>query len=225
MATLSEIRTQLRDELKSDRTGKIWADSTLNNYINKAILNLQIDGQFAWNENEAQEDTFSLTGSVQEYDLPTDFGQLELVILNDSNNEMYLKSTDFVSQRIRNLNASTSKPYNYFIRADKIGFDPIPDSGYIIKMYYRKVLEALVNDEDTFPFTDDFIQAVLKYGAFLAWSSPRGNKQTAIEKMADYNLEKEYLLQRYQTRDMPGLNYRVPRGTPALNNFKQLNYF
>lgn len=222
--TLGDVRDYLREELKADRNGKIWGDNQLNRFINKAILNISVDANFAWDETDRQSYSFTTTSGTQEYALPSDFGQLELVILNDGQNKMYLKSTDFVDQKIANLNSSDSKPYNYYIRTTYIGFSPIPDNPYEITLFYRKGLSTLTNDSDTFPFSDDFLQAVLKYASYMAWSSVRGNRQSALEKLEDYKMEMDYLLQRYLSKDFPGLNYRTPRNKPN-TSYKGLSYY
>jgi len=56
--TRSQLRADVRTELKKDPNGKIWSNPELNNYINKAYLKVQKDGNFQWRENQANT-TFS----------------------------------------------------------------------------------------------------------------------------------------------------------------------
>lgn len=78
MSTRAQLRTKLRTEIKIDPNGKVWNDTTLDQFINSAYFQVQKDGNFNWRENDGNY-SFSLTSGTQEYTLPTGFIRTDLV--------------------------------------------------------------------------------------------------------------------------------------------------
>ena len=78
-------------------------------------------------------------------------------------------------------------------------------------MFYKKKLSSLSSDTDTIEFPDDFADAIVKYAKYLAWSSPRGNRDSANEALADYSQQLSLLMGSYGLNDMNNLTFGIQR--------------
>jgi hypothetical protein len=76
------LRANLREKMKLDKTGRIWSDNALNNAIDTAILQIQTDNDYNWSENN-KEITLASVVDQEEYDLPVDFQQVDVVKYNN----------------------------------------------------------------------------------------------------------------------------------------------
>ncbi len=211
--TLAQFETQLRGELFTDPNGKIWSDTLLDGYINQAYLQVQGDGQFGWPGIEKGSATISCTQGTQEYALPDDFGRVRLIL----NGSQQLYPTTFEQAKIQNPTGVQALPSNYYLDGFIIGFDPVPSTGLSISLWYQKHAPALSETVDS-ALTTDFDPAIVKYAAYLAWSAPRGNADTAKMKMVDYQGILARLMNTYLYRDNQGINFRVQRNAPNNNS-------
>lgn len=218
--TLSQLRTKVRNEMKTDPNGRIWGDTVLNDYINSAYLQVQSDGNFRWPGNDNGSASFSTTSGTTEYALASDFGWMELMLR--SNTQLY--EMDFVELKLRNPNSTTGTPSNYYIRGSNIGLDPVPNSSDTITYYYRKILATLSSDSSEIGLNDNFAPAIVKYAAYLAWSAPRGNADEAEKKYQDYKRELTRLKSAYLMRDTANLNFLTQRGGRFVYYPDRLNY-
>lgn len=213
MATLAQLVSDLRAELKMDPSDKIWSTSTKENYINSAYLQVQRDGSFNWRENQVEDDTsIAMVAGTEKYNLPSDFIRLDYV--QTVENLFVLRASTLSKIRTRG-NSGNSAPNEYFIYGTQIGFYPKPDQAYTTLLLYRRRLPTLTSSQDSL-LPDDFSQAIVKYAAYLAWSSPRGNKGTASEKMDDYNASMSRLKLTYLNQDSANLKFSYQ--VEALNN-------
>jgi hypothetical protein len=211
--TLTDLISSTRTELKTDPNGKIWSDDTLQDYVNEAYLQVQSDGGFAWPGNENGSGTITFSSGVQEYSLPTEFGRVDLVLIGTTQ----IFPIDFIQAKIQNPTGVQATPSCYYIRGSMMGFDPIPNTAVSATLYYKKILTALASGSSAIGLSDDFAPAIVKYAAYLAWSSPRGNTDSAVAKLQDYTRKLNLLTNTYQLRDLTALNYRVVRNT--YNNY------
>lgn len=215
----AQLRASFRNEIKTDPNGKIWSDAEVNNFADIALLKLQRDGDFRWAENENGSTTFTLVAGTREYSLPSDFGRMELVQRSSD----ILEMTTFEDVRYHNPLDVQSTPNEYYLRGSNIGFDPVPNAGTTVNAYYRKRLPYLTSDVVTIVFVDpSFAHAIVKYMAYLAWSSPRGNKQHALEKLDDYKETLSVLRTAYLFRDSANLTLKIPRRFTNSNFPKRL---
>lgn len=212
--TLSQARTKFRNEVKIDPNGKVWDNTMVNGFFNDAYLKVQADGHFNWpGTTEQTSDTVSLVAGTQEYTAPTNIALVELVTLSTTP----LYPIDFVEAKRRNLTNAQGTPSRYYFRGEKIGFDPIPNSSGTVNIYFRAILASLSADGDTIKLPDNFVPAIVKYMAYLAWSSPRGNYDTAQQKLADYERELSLLKLTYLVKDLSSLDYSVQRRAISYN--------
>lgn len=206
MATaLATLRSKLNTELKIDKNDKIWSQTAKDQYLNQAYFQVQKDGNYFWRENQGQ-NTFNSVSGTQEYALPSDFIRLDYIAFD--NNNLY-KTT---LQDIKTFHATTqsSTPNQYYIYGSNIGLQPIPLSAGSVYMLYRKRLPTLTAIQDDL-LPEDFDDAIVKYAAYLAWSSPRGNEAVAASKRQDYELVMNTLRAGYQLQDSADLNWAMQR--------------
>jgi len=213
MSTKWELRSSLRDEIRIDPNGKIWSDLILDTYIKQAIFQIQKDWNFEWRENQWGNNTFSLVPWTQEYDLPSDFIRTDLVRYNG---QVLQKTTQ---KQLKQLYTSftSGTPFQYYILGSKIWFDVLPNDAWTIDFDYFKRLNAPLEDTNLSPFPEDFNISIIKYASYLAWSSPRGNEQTAITKKNEYDVLINWLTNAYIFYDTNDLNFSISRGKVWVN--------
>jgi len=184
MSTLLSLRTDLRNEIKIDPNWKIWSDSVLNSAINRAYTRVQADWNFEWREHDANT-TITTVSWTQEYSLTSnisDFIRIELVRYEWDD----LFKTTKVALKRKFATFTSSIPIRYYIRWTVIGLDPTPNAAWTLDIDYKKKLTALSSDSDTIDFPDDFDLLIIKYASYLVWNTARWNRQTAQEKIQDY---------------------------------------
>lgn len=199
-STRLQLRSNVRlNELKIDPTGRIWSDDTLNAFINTAYTQIQEDWNFKWRENE-KDTSFNLVWWTQEYDLPSDFNKMQLVKLNDTT----LHRTTKVNLRRRGSFVSWL-PSKYYIRWNKIWFDTIPNNTSEIELYYLNKNANFTSDTDESAYPTDFDNAIIKYVAYLAFSTVEGYENKSGIKLEEYNLAKDTLFSTYifDNSDLP----------------------
>ena len=205
-STRADLRADLRTELKKDPNGKIWNDTALNWYLTKAYLRVQKDWNFQWRENQANT-TFSTVVGTQEYTLPTDLGKLELVRFDTDN----LRKTTKVQLKRDQNNFVAWKPSKYYVFGANIGFDTLPDTVWTVDIDYVKRLSFPTDDTTEIDFDEDYDVALVKYAAFLAWSSIDGKQGTASSELQEYQLELDTLYSTYIFDDINDLTVRLQR--------------
>lgn len=197
----------LRQELKTDPNGKIWPDSQLNMYIQQAIRKLEADGNHRWQIEQVGQTDISLSEGVAEYALPSNFDEMDFVMVGN----LRLTPTTFEEATVINPQNVQGAPYWYYLRGNSIGFAPPPNESGTATLYYYLASAPLTSDGQAIAYPNDFALALVKYGAYLAWSSPRGNYDTAQAKMNDYKELLSTLKMNYILRDRNSMYYRLPR--------------
>jgi hypothetical protein len=215
------LRTDLRDEIKTDPNGKIWRDRELDEFLLQAYAKVQADCQYELPENEVDPATFNTVSGTAEYTLPSNFGRAQLVYSTDR------KLYSITKQRAREIDPDdndSGSPYRYYIRGTKIGFYPKPNTSETIYMLYLAELAFPTDDTTEIDYDDKFARVLIKYAAYLAWSSPRGNKQAALEKLDDY----KEVLGAYKTSQLfrdNEIKYKTVRKRRNYYNPQGLNYW
>ena len=198
--TLSDLRSQLQVEVR-DPNDKIWNTASKNQYINSAYFQIQKDNNFQWRWNIAD------TTLASPYALPSDFVIMDDVIY--SNNLIYLIDKIKLRKMYKDLTTTGNPIYYYYSGANIVTY---PVTTATLTIDYRKKLTALSADSDVIEFPDDFSDAITKYAKYLAWSSPRGNRQSAEEALSDYGQAYATLIGSYGLNDFNNLNFGLNRG-------------
>jgi len=194
--SLATLRSQLQTELR-DPNDKTWTTSAKNQYINRAYFQVQKDNKFKWRENEK---TVTLSSP---YTIPTDFVMAEVVV--KGTNFVRLIDKTALRKRGYNLTDTAEEPTFYYYTGTTISFYPVISAD--VTLDYRKKLTSLTDDSDVIAFPDDFADAIIKYAKYLAWSSPRGNRQSANEALADYGQDLALLMGSYGLQDINNLTF------------------
>lgn len=216
-----DLRRDLRDEFKTDPNGRIWQDRELNKFLGQAYLKIQADTNFNLPENQAAPDTFDTVAGTQEYSLPSNFGRMNQVLISSSNYPLEEVEIGALYQMFPQT--VSGSPARYYLRNDKIGLHPIPNAVQTITRIFVNRFTFPADDTTVIDYNDDEIAgAIVKYAAYLAWSAPRGNRQTATEKLQDYNeLMKSVKLHKiFRQRT---LQYKTVRNTGQYYNPRGLN--
>lgn len=201
-STRSNLRTELRNELKKDPNGKIWSDSVLDTFIDKGYFKVQKDGGYDWRENEANY-SFSLTSGTQEYAIPSDFGKTILVryngtpLLKTSKTTLKRKYTSFVN----------GTPSQYYTFGSNIWFDVIPNVTGTIDWDYKSINKLGASDSSESAYSEDFDAAIVLYAAFRAWSTIPEMWGVAAQKNSEYLLELDTLFSSYIFDDINDLTF------------------
>lgn len=222
--TLSQLASDLRTELRIDPNDKIWPLATKERYLNRAYVKVQRDGQYRWRQNEVEYE-FSLAGGQEKYELSSaitadDFTRLDYIQLRDSLTNLRNVSLEIVRTR---GSTGTGQPNEYFIFGTTIGFYPIPDAAYTVLILYRRKLAKMTSSQAML-LPDDFADAIVKYAAYLAWSSPRGERGKAEESKGDYEELMSELKVSYLLQDSSNLKFGYQRSTVNNRSDKALYY-
>jgi len=218
-----DLRLELRDELKTDPNGKIWRDRELNRFLSRAYIKIQSDCHYSLPENEVAVSNITTVASTQEYTLPIDFGKL-LNVRDVNSGHLAQITKQELLQAITGTSATNlGQPSRYYLRGLKIGFYPIPDSVRTIELLYNAFLAFPTDDVTDISYGDDEIEGVIiKYASYLAWSSPRGNRNEALARLQDYELLINSIKNRFLFQDR-NIQYQTVRNTDSFYNPRGLN--
>lgn len=201
--TLADLRSQLQTELR-DPNDKIWNTSSKNQYLNSAYFQIQKDNNFQWRWNIASSTLAS------PYVLPTDFTIMDLVTKDTTT--LYLIDKIALRRSYKDI-TTTGNAICYYYDGANLGLYPVDTSSLTID--YRKKLTALSDDTDAIELPDDFADGIVKYAKYLAWSSPRGNRDSASEALSDYGQQLAMLVGSYGLNDMNNLNFGIQRSSSS----------
>lgn len=213
---LSVLKTALNVETsKIDRNDKLWDAATKTQFLNQALFQVQKDCGFDLRFNKASAYSISGVAGTQEYVLPSNFIQLRVATWNGQTLNK-VEYEDLVEQQIQFVRGT---PYEYYIYGDNIGLNSIPDNSGTLLLIYRKRLANLSDSQDS-QLPSDFDLPIVKYAAYLLWSTPRGNRQTAQEKVTDYEQAMNTIRSTYLYNDYADMTFRNNRNTKR-NNISQ----
>ena len=202
--SLSQLRSQLQVELR-DPNDKMWTSPTKNQYINSAYFQIQKDNNFNWRECRTS------TTLSSPHAIPSDFVMAEAVTHSQSN--IILADKVYLRKHGYDLSETGSTATYYYYDGSNIKTYPV--TTYDLTLDYKKKLSALTSDSDTIDFPDDFADAIVKYAKYLAWSSPRGNQDSAAEALSDYGQVLTTLIGSYGLQDINSLSFGMQNN---LNN-------
>lgn len=182
MSTLATLRSKFNTDVKINKSFQLWPQSVVDDYLNQAYYQVQKDGNFEWAENQT---SAVLSFTTNEASLPADFMTLDLVKVDNSTPTMSNKidllkvNTDFTQ---------TGSPAYYYLYGGNLGFDKIPNG--TVTIYYKKQLADMDSTTPTnSEFPSRFDLAIVKYAAYLAFSTYLPNDPRGASRLADYEKE------------------------------------
>ena len=205
MSSLSTLRTKFNSEVKINKNNKIWSTSTVDQYINAAVVQIQKDNGFSWRENSASDST-SATSGTAEYSLPSDFIRMDLVRFN----LQPLKQTSKKDIQMTQQTSASGTPAAYYINGTVYGLHPTPTAGETINLDYFKRLPTITTSQDS-SFPEDFDDATIKYAAYLAFSTYRPKYADSEQRLRDYRIAINTLLSAYGLYDTADMTFRYQR--------------
>jgi len=180
MSTLDTLLSKFNNDVRINKSFKLWTSDVVTEFINQAYFQVQKDGNFDWSQNQA---SAVLSFSNNEADVPSDFITVNLVKAGD----VTLERGDKLEMVDRNIDlTAVGSPSKYYLYGGKIGLDKVPNS--TVTIYYRKQLPDLtsvVNSE----LPARFDKAIVKYAAYLGFSTYLPNDQRGELRLRDYEMQ------------------------------------
>lgn len=177
MTTAADLRTKFRDQYaKIDRTGKVWGNSVVNGFLNRAKDQIEKDTSYSLPINETST-TFTITGATT-YTLPTDYVKNVLVSIWQNP----LGKTDKQTITMRWL--TTWIPNQYYLYGWSIGFDTTGWTS-VSMLYKRRTLT--ISDSQDCELDDICDDALCAFATYLAFKSV-GKVNEANQALWDYEL-------------------------------------
>lgn len=214
----AQLVSLVNTELRVNTNNKIWSTSTILGYINQAIRRVEIDMRLETNANAPASQSFSTVQGTQEYALPSDFAELDMVQLNNGQTTFTLYPIEYQQTLLLNPNNTQSQPSQYYIRGFNIGLYQIPDSTYTVELFYQKLVSSLTVGGSNLELNDVYVPSLVKYAAYLAWSSTRDANQTAL-KLQQYQEEVGIQQARILAQDPNGMNFQSDRKRYSIDTF------
>lgn len=184
MTSLSSLRTLTRNQYRFDPNGRVFGDTELDGYLQKAYKIVQQQLGLTLDNKEA----LSITIGTQEYLLPTTLFKIkDDGVLIDT---MPLYESTYTET---SGNTEQSKPSQYYLRETDtglmIGFISIPDGSYTVNVFYEWYRPDLSSSQAT-TINEKYDMLIALYAAYYAEYTLRWNTPNAIAKLQAYEQEK-----------------------------------
>lgn len=217
--TPAQLVSQVNTELRVNTSSKIWNTSTILGYINQAIRRVEIDMRLESNANAPASSSTSTVAGTIEYALPSDFAEMDMVQLNNGGSIFTLYPIEYQQTKLLNPNDTQGLPSQYYIRGSNIGLYQPPNGVYTLLLFYKKLVTSLSIGGANLELNDVYTPSIVKYAAYLAWSSIKGAEQTAEAKKQQYLEEVGIQQARILAQDPNGMNFVSDRKRYSVNNF------
>lgn len=216
----AQIVSLVNTELRINTLNKIWSFNTILGYVNQAIRRVELDLRFESNDSSPASSSITIIAGVAEYALPADFAELDMAQFNNGTTIFTLYPIDYQETLLLNPNNVQGQPSQYYMRGPNIGLYQIPNqSGTILILKYRKLVSDLTVGGPNLGLNDVYVPSIVKYAAYLAWSSIRGYEASAEAKKGQYIEEVGIQQARWLPRDPNGDVFRSDRRRNTLNNY------
>jgi len=189
--TLTDLRSQLLDELKIDPNQKINSTLLLNRNINRALRKVEQSVGYALPENVTSA-VISTTSGTNESNLPSDFKRIANPHGVKVGGSTPLFPVDYVALLgFTDVAVNSGQPTQYYIRKSSssqwvIGFNPTPASTYAVTIPYYKKLTEMTDDSDESPLEEEYDEPIVQYAAYLTMRRIKGFEQKAADYRASY---------------------------------------
>lgn len=197
MATLAELRVQVRDRL-DEPSSAFWTDVQINRWINEGVRDVARRGEVIQTKVEID----SVSGAY-EYDLPADVVRVYRVEYQDASDQVQsLEYRDFNSMDsvwwTRQKTTESSRPYWYTMWGYppnlKLTVFPTPSqTDETIRVFYYSVPSAITGDNDTVVIPTGWEDMVILYAEYVAlrkdgdqrWSEAKALYEERMGQMND----------------------------------------
>ena len=218
-ATLSALRTQVRENLgqSSDPSSGKWTNVEITQKINNRIRRLN-----RWFKVGTIDTSITTTSNTFEYNFPTDvveIDKIELWDLSDSNN--YENLGEILNWKTIN-DAGTWK----ILFPDELSADSDTPSRYTLKIFGKKRLTELSDDDDTFngelemeewvvlgasaDCLRDLLRSRVDMSRYMAQAERRAGNEIDISRaIREYQSEMNTLLSDFKTARAQRLSYEM----------------
>lgn len=217
----AQLVSSVNTELRVNTGNKIWSTQTILGYINQAIRRVEIDLRLEANSNAPASSSTSTVAGTAEYALPTDFAELDMVQLNNGSTIFTLYPIEYSQTLLLNPNNTQGQPSNYYIRGSNIGLYQIPNGVYSLLLFYQKLTTSLSVGGANLDLNDVYVPSIVKYAAYLAWTSMRGNEQAAESKRQQYLEEISIHQVRLLAQDPNSMIFNSDRKRYDINSYGQ----
>lgn len=179
MATLTNMRTSVRQRLGVPSTDSFYTDTILTGLINEALN--WYAGQWDWPWLEKSE-TISCADADSDYSLASDY-QSTIAVIDSTGTPLVEKPFD---ELLFMTDAKSANPHFYTVYNATLHVRPVPNGSFNLTHYYRAAETALSGDSDTPAMPDQWLGAVYEYAAGLGFQAA-GNLTDAGEKFKTAN--------------------------------------
>lgn len=172
MATLSELRTMVRDRV-DEPSAAFWTDPQLNRFINEGAREVARRGEVLQTRDE-----ITTVSGVQEYTLPTDVVRVYRVEYQDSSNQIWpLEFRDFNNMDsvwwTRQATTESSRPYWFtmwgYPPTLSIVVYPTPNtSDEVLRTFYYSVPDTITDNNATVPCPMGWEDLIVLYAEYVA---------------------------------------------------------
>ena len=190
---MDTLLTKFNNDVGINKNYKLWSSDIVKQLLNQAYFQVQKDGNFNWSDNET---SAVLSFSGNEATLPSDFIVLNLVKAGNTT----LDRTDKLELVANNADLTKSgSPSQYYMYGGSLGTDKVPTN--TVTLYYKKQLPDM---DTTTPvdsvFPSRFDLAIVKYAAYLAFSTYLPNDARGDIRLRDYEMQVDSIFN-YQLDD------------------------
>lgn len=151
-ATLSQLRTQIRDLADEPLTGGTVADDRYKDYINLSLGELHELVVHAYEDHFIKQQTVSVVSGTESYALPSDYHKTRGMFVKDGDDRFKLDRFHLSELDRFRPDLVTVAPNNqhlkYAIFDNDIWFAPKPTAATTVEHWYVYTFTALSNDSD-----------------------------------------------------------------------------
>lgn len=166
--TRAQISTLVLSWLDDEQQG-YFNTNDVNTWINLAHRQVQLELlQAGSNWYMKPVETFTVIGQA-DYLWPSDFvveHRLEVVLSGTGTNENRQALVPVTTNMSDLIPLAKSTPTNYYIKKDRFTLTPVPDSAYLMRLYYSPMVADLASDSDVPDIPEQFMEMVALYAAF-----------------------------------------------------------
>lgn len=214
-ASLSVLRSITRDEMKVDKNGKIWSNSSMDRLLKISHRKIQKDLDWAFPANEPLSLLEIPTDGSLEYDLIVHkVAVVQLVKVNNIRvSPLSRKRRELMGSNLTN----SGQPSRYYLRGGSIGFNTVPSSGSVISILHLLKVDPPTEDAGSLlPDTDEVNQIIALYTKYLAWKQIKGQDATADQALAEYRQQMNEVRQEFWPLD-EDLKFNTDRNTGSFS--------